>query len=529
MNLNFFKKKSYFDLSLIIFLFLYFLIGIYLSLNTGISHDEFHEQKNWEFNMLLIDSLWKNQEIEITYIDKFYGIGFQYISQPFQYFFSEIVSNYFGFDAYGSKLITKHSIVFIFFFISSLFFFKILLKITNNNQYSILGLILYLTYPYLLGHSFFNSKDIPFLSLWLVCTFLSCHIFELLKKENILKFSNLLILSFLTAYLFSIRITGILILIQYFVTFVIFLNTENYSIKKFINNFFLKIIIFVLLLFVFVVFLYPIFWINPLNAIEAIKFMGNFYHDVCTLTLGKCIKAQDIDSIYIFIWLFFKIPLVILIGIFLIPFTEKKIFKNSINNIYFGTILLSPIIILTILILNKVPLYDEIRQVMFLVPLIFLLGLISFFFFSKKISKNIILIFIFFFIYENFNMYPYQYTWFNMSARTLDLSKNFELEYQGISGKELSKKIQNINIPGKKHCIIGASGFIKPYLNQKIYNCYYPFSALETNIKRPFWVIQHVRNLKKSIPFKCKILAQEKISLTFYKRDLVAGNLLECY
>ena len=113
MNLNFFKKKSYFDLSLIIFLFLYFLIGIYLSLNTGISHDEFHEQKNWEFNMLLIDSLWKNQEIKTTYIDKFYGIGFQYISQPFQYFFSEIVSNYFGFDEYGSKLITKHSIVFI--------------------------------------------------------------------------------------------------------------------------------------------------------------------------------------------------------------------------------------------------------------------------------------------------------------------------------------------------------------------------------------------------------------------------------
>ena len=105
--------------------------------------------------------------------------------------------------------------------------FKILLKITNDEGYSILGSILYLTYPYLLGHSFFNSKDIPFLSLWLICTFLSCQIFEFFKKENQLKFSNLLILSFLTAYLFSIRITGILILIQYFITLLIFLHSEN--------------------------------------------------------------------------------------------------------------------------------------------------------------------------------------------------------------------------------------------------------------------------------------------------------------
>ena len=529
MNLNFFKKKKYFNIFITLFFFLYFLIGIYASLNTGVSHDEFHEQNNWEFNLSLVDNLLKNQEFNTDYIDKFYGIGFQYVSQPFQYLFSDLVSNFFEIDRDGSKLITKHAIVFLFFFISSLFFFKILLKITNDEGYSILGSILYLTYPYLLGHSFFNSKDIPFLSLWLICTFWSCQIFEFFKKENQLKFSNLLILSFLTAYLFSIRITGILILIQYFITLLIFLHSENYSIKKFINNFFSKIIFFLFILFGSVILFYPIFWANPFNIIDAIKFMGNFYHDVCTLTLGKCIKAQNIDSTYIFTWLFFKTPLVVMIGILLIPFTEKKIFKNSINNIYFGTILLSPIIISIILILNKVPLYDEIRQVMFLVPLIFLLSLISLFFFSKKVSKNIILIFIVFFSYENFNMYPYQYTWFNLPARAVDLSKNFELEYAGISGKELSKRIKKINKNEKKYCIAGGSGFVRFHLNKKIYNCYYPFGAIDSKIERPFLVVQNIRNLKKSIPFNCKILEQEKISLTFYKRELIAGNLLECY
>ena len=66
----------------------------------------------------------------------------------------------------------------------------------------------------------------------------------------------------------------------------------------------------------------------------------------------------------------------------MIPFTEKLIFDNKKRVIYFGTILSSVLLILLILIFKKVHLYDEIRQVMFLVPLIFILGLTSFFIFS---------------------------------------------------------------------------------------------------------------------------------------------------
>ena len=69
MNLNFFKKKKYFNIFITLFFFLYFLIGIYASLNTGVSHDEFHEQNNWEFNLSLVDNLLKNQEFNTDYID----------------------------------------------------------------------------------------------------------------------------------------------------------------------------------------------------------------------------------------------------------------------------------------------------------------------------------------------------------------------------------------------------------------------------------------------------------------------------
>ena len=35
---------------------IYFLVGSYLSITTGISHDEYHEQLNWEVNLFGIKS-----------------------------------------------------------------------------------------------------------------------------------------------------------------------------------------------------------------------------------------------------------------------------------------------------------------------------------------------------------------------------------------------------------------------------------------------------------------------------------------
>ena len=40
-------------------------------------------------------------------------------------------------------------------------------------------------------------------------------------------------------------------------------------------------------------------------------------------------------------------------------------------------------------------------------------------------------------------MYPYQYTWFNLFGNFVDISKNFEVDYWGVSGKNIAKKINN--------------------------------------------------------------------------------------
>ena len=117
------KYNIIFYLSLII----YFCIGIYLSINTGISHDEYHEQLNWEINLKSIKEFYLNgtyQEL-IEYKDRYHGIGFNIISQPFQLILKDLISNYLNLSEYGSVLISKHVIVFTIFFISGLFFYSI--------------------------------------------------------------------------------------------------------------------------------------------------------------------------------------------------------------------------------------------------------------------------------------------------------------------------------------------------------------------------------------------------------------------
>ena len=109
-----------------ILLLTYLILGIYLSLNTGISHDEHHEQLNWDVNLKAIKIFFETGDYPnlLEYRDRYHGIGFNFLSQPFQYLIKNFTLNYLDVNDYGILLISKHVIIFILFFISGLFFLK---------------------------------------------------------------------------------------------------------------------------------------------------------------------------------------------------------------------------------------------------------------------------------------------------------------------------------------------------------------------------------------------------------------------
>ena len=287
---------------------------------------------------------------------------------------------------------------------------------------------------------------------------------------------------------------------------------------------------FILFTVLFIYLLHPVYWLNPFLFIEAIDYMSKHFNNVCTLTLGKCMFSKNLDPTYIPIWISVKLPILILIGLILLPLTEKKIFVNKTNNIAFGTLLFSSFFIPITLILLKVRLYDELRQILFLIPLIFILGVVSLYVFSKKIFYFFSFITLIIFLVENVKIYPHQYAWFNTPSRILNLSKNFELDYWGLSSRELAKNISRLNKQtSQKPCILATpTWIIKPFLDSKLYSCYGIYQDIDSGFSRPFWAVQNVRNLKKGRSYKCDTMYESKFNLLFTNEDIITGRLIKC-
>ena len=101
---------------IILSLFLaYILIGSFLSITTGITSDEYHEQKNWLVNLSAIKDFIYTGEYEsfLEYWDRYHGIGFQLISQPIQFLIKDFVTNINNITDYGGLLVSKHFVVFL--------------------------------------------------------------------------------------------------------------------------------------------------------------------------------------------------------------------------------------------------------------------------------------------------------------------------------------------------------------------------------------------------------------------------------
>ena len=512
---------------------IYFIIGSYLSVTNGIPHDQWHEQHNWKVSFDAIKSFFNHsngyQQL-LDYKDKYHGIAFHYFSQPIQFLTYNLIAKINHVSAENARYISAHLAIFLIFSISGIYFYLLSLKISNNENFSLTSTALFLLYPYLFGHAQINEKDIPFLSLWLICTYHLFVIIENLYSDNKVNIKNLIMISFFTAFLISIRITGILIILEYLVATIILINVRKINPFNFFQKNIFLIFIFVTLLALFVYILNPIFWKNPLEFFNSITWMSKYYHDICTITLGECMRSLNLPSSYYFIWFFFKLPILVLLGLLIYPLIEKKLFNNGIVTIYYGTLGLSLILILLIFILKNVALYDEIRHIMFLIPLIFLISFYNIFIFNKKIFYTLSILFLFFLILENIALKKYQYTWLNSFAKFTNIEKNFEVDYLGVSNKNIEKQIFNyskINDISEDTCIYGGP-YTGVYLEKLFFSCFKSYSELDAAKIRPFFVFQNVRNIRRSSPKDCKLIFDEFYKYNFSKQKVSVAKLWYC-
>lgn len=298
---------------------IYYIIGLYLFNDYGIGIEEHfqrqngffwlkHILENFQFKNLALSA--NNIFLEIRSNDpslpnpdyfNFYGIIFD-VPLAFLEIILENKEIKFFFEI-------RHLINFTIFFISSIYFFKILKRRFNTNIIIYIGLILYICSPRIFGDSFHNNKDILFLSFLTISIFYLFRIFEKNKLNNIIFFS------LFTALAISTRIMGVYLPLLYF----FFLFFEYFS-KKINLNFLIKKIIFISFFLILFLYLhYPYIW--ELRLVNLYSWFNKFFYnmDYRILFNGEYYNIKYLPRFYLLFWISSTIPLYILI-LFLLGF-----------------------------------------------------------------------------------------------------------------------------------------------------------------------------------------------------------------
>lgn len=524
-----------------LFLAIYIPLGIWACLHAGVSWDELIEYETLNANLNAIQGIFNGNYSDysalLQYRDRYYGIGFHLVSRLFSELALWLNSQIFAFSDNPSPLLFTHFSVFAVFVLSGLLLKSILKKLVSDDAIPTLGMVTYLLWPYLLGHAFVNVKDIPFLFVWLLCTNLVLGLMQLWQRQFLISRKKAALHFFLlgtaTAWLLSIRISGLLILIEYATCFLVYLTIGRCNLGKFIKI--PHLVAFVLPLLFGVYLLYPVFWFSPAEIFNAVKYMSQHPWDGDTLTAGRFLHPKQSISFYIFAWLALKLPIVIILGWLAIPvaltyrFGRSKDTDLGAEQLNFYALFFTVALILFTLIFIKAGLYNELRQVLFIFPLIFVVGIASLYYVSIKFLKISLVLTSLLFAFDNVALYPYSYTYMNEVVRQLPIGSQFEKDYLGLSIDRSTLWLNQQNhIKSEAVCAVVTPAHLWRSLDRTKYPCVYGYEKL-SSLDKPFVFSWLVRDRTDLLPLPtCKLIHEEKIRFPVSSTALVMNQLFFC-
>ena len=471
-NNNFNKKITY-----AIFL-LFFFIGIYTYKDYGISVDEEFERRvgfywlEYVLSLTTFDNFYNSALLKLNEItgftlptakdNKFYGVIFN-LPMAFLEVFFEINDSKEYFHL-------RHLFNFLLFFVSSIFFYKLLLSRFLKYNIALLGTLFFILSPRIYGDSFFNNKDIVFLSLVSIALYFCI---KAIEKDN---YKNLLIFSIFAAICTSSRILGIIFPISFILFYFLSFFQENKNLKK--------IIFFTISYFIFLIIFWPALWENPIeNFFLAFKYFSDLQgFNIKMFFNGEYISTNFLPYSYIFTWILITTPILYIL-LFLIGYYYifKKLFIRFINikeksnypdlwrdinekqDLFIFFILTS---VIFYLITFNVILYTGWRQIYFLNVFIIYISVHGFYKIhlnlKSKIKPNIqfglIGLFLIFIVYKMIIYHPYQNLYFN-SVFNKNAHNKFEVDYWGLTGKKFLESVLILE-KNKNQIKIGVASFI---------------------------------------------------------------------
>ncbi len=415
----------------------YIAAGCVVSLSSGLTFDDRMEQFTFGKIVTAAKNLLGGRSEEYrelqSYGDRYYGIGFDFFAYPFQLALrSHLTTVLPAHDVDDAMALGARPAILLLFGISVVAFYKLTRWFIDEPPIAIAATACYAACPYLFGHAMMNVRDSPFMSIYLLCTYFSLRTVKRHLAGRTCGPLEMVTLGATTAALASIRIPGLMILVQYAVTFLIsnrFGGVNRILTWRNIASFFAVLLPLVVLLF-------PAVWLDPVGQVFAgLKFVGWYHQPGCTLTWGQCMPAYATPS-YVGGWFAAKLPVLIVAGLAFIPAALRKLWSDVFRRTAYLTLLFGSVYVLVVIIPLRAHLYDETRQLMFIYPLLFLSSLVAVYLANHRIAFTAMLLSVAIFVWDQFRLNPYQYVYFNEIVRFFNVDRLFETDYWGLSARE---------------------------------------------------------------------------------------------
>ena len=414
-----------------------FLIAVIIGMLTyqdyGISWDECIQRTT---GLVTYDYVFHGSKSLLNYPDRQYGTGFELPLIIFEKALHLTDSR----DVY----LMRHMVTHVFFLVSALFAYVLIFRLYRNRMLACIGFIMLVTEPRIYAHSFFNTKDIPFLSFMLIALTVCQIAFE--KNKTVLYF----FLGLVCGYATGIRIMGVMLAgltIGLLLLDLLFNITDRRRFQVAIVNLFAFPVGFLISLYV----AWPYLWASPVTRfVESYSRMSNFNaSDITTFFRGSFQSFRAMPLTYIAGWFSITTPelwlITGLVGMIwiLVDFFKKPLLfiKNSRERNFLIYLACFFVPILMIVVMHSV-IYDDWRHLYFIYPSFLMIAIYTF----NKLLQNkyrvivplvvaMQLVIVAWFMIEN---HPFQQMYFNalVSHDREYLRKHYELDYWGACYKE---------------------------------------------------------------------------------------------
>ncbi|MFA5776042.1 MAG: glycosyltransferase family 39 protein [Patescibacteria group bacterium] len=329
---------------------------------------------------------------------------------------------------------SAHLINLLFGYFGFLIIYLLVFDITHS-RFSILAPLLLFLNPHYFGHIPANPKDIPFSTLYLFCVYL-------LIKLRTDKVTNFVVLGIFLGLLTATRFVGGVLFLFLILKVLFGLNNHGKMDKRI-----LYLIITVSVSFILLYAIWPYLWHNPISKLLMLARNADEFSfwDRKILFEGILITKTERPWYYLFTYIFYKTPLLILVGLL-----------GSLFGKYHKTIFITSIALFNLLLylLFQPVIYNEMRHFLYLIPVFTVLSSILFIDLltneTALIYKTVFIVIVLGLLkmsYDFVLLHPYQYVYFNeFAGKMVDITKKYEVDYWSASYKESSEYLRNLSL-----------------------------------------------------------------------------------